>query len=129
MDGNRPLRSLPEREPGSLRDTLAEHSPIPKPPDVEPRVATYYIREVIIQPISHLLDIPNKLLMAAKALGAKPDREAVNVNAFDEVAEMSAQQARHGERRKARHERLTLAEDVTAPLDRSNRRRIRPVDQ
>src|SRR6185369_16327471 len=35
----------------------------------------------------------------------------------DEIAEVTEQQARHGERDEARHERLSLAEDVAAPLD------------
>ncbi len=32
-----------------------------------------------------MFDIPDKLLWVARAMGARPRREAVNVNAFDEA--------------------------------------------
>ena len=41
------------------------------------------------------------------------------------VAEVLTQQARHGERREARHERLALTRHVAAPLNRGDGRRIR----
>src|SRR5207247_763313 len=42
----------------------------------------------------------------------------------DEIAEVREQQPRDGERRETRHERLALPEDVAAPLDRPDRRRV-----
>ena len=44
--------------------------------------------------------------------------------AFDEVAEVLAQQLRHRERGEAGHERFPLPEDVSAPNDGRDRRRV-----
>src|SRR5262249_31023816 len=48
----------------------------------------------------------------------------------DQIAEMRAQQTRDGERGETGHQRFALTEDVAAPLDRANRRRVgrRPAD-
>ena len=48
----------------------------------------------------------------------------------DEIAEMRPQQPRHGKGRKARYQRLALPEDVAAPFDGADRRRVgrRPAD-
>jgi len=59
--------------------------PIARPPDWEPNFYGHQFREVVVEPLSHAFDIPDKFLAGAKAMGAHPDREAVNVNAFDEV--------------------------------------------
>jgi len=63
----------------------ADGRPIPKPPDGEPSFYGQLFREVVADPIEHALDIPDKLLLAAKPFGVHRRREAANVNAFDEV--------------------------------------------
>ncbi len=59
--------------------------PIAQPPDWEPGLWGYYLRECVFGPFEHAFDIPDKLLLAGRALGARTRREAVDVNAFDEV--------------------------------------------
>jgi hypothetical protein len=59
--------------------------PIPMPPDWDPNFWGHQFREAIVEPLSHAFDIPDKMLYLARALGAHTRREAVNVNAFDEV--------------------------------------------
>jgi len=46
-------------------------------------------REAVVEPISHVFDVPDKVLALAKWCGAHPQREAVNVNDFDEVPNSS----------------------------------------
>jgi len=58
---------------------------IPQPPDWEPNFWGHQFREGLIEPLSHAFDIPDKMLFLARSLGADTRREAVNVNAFDEV--------------------------------------------
>ena len=41
--------------------------------------------EGVVEPLSHMFDVPDKLLRGTEVFGADPEREAVNVNAFDEV--------------------------------------------
>ncbi|HYQ88027.1 MAG TPA: hypothetical protein VEU09_00190 [Candidatus Binatia bacterium] len=74
-------------DPGPDRVTWVDHDgrPIPKPPDGEPNFVGHQFREGLVEPLSHAFDIPDKILFVARALGARTRREAVNVNAFDEV--------------------------------------------
>ena len=67
--------------------TWTDHDgrPIPQPPDWEPNFWGHQFRETIVEPLSHAFDIPDKMLFVARVLGAHTRREAVNVNAFDEV--------------------------------------------
>jgi len=67
--------------------TWVDHDgqPIPQPPDWEPNFYGHQFREVVVEPLSHAFDIPDKLLAGAQAMGARTQREAVNANAFDEV--------------------------------------------
>ncbi|HLQ66137.1 MAG TPA: hypothetical protein VK123_02785 [Candidatus Limnocylindrales bacterium] len=39
----------------------------------------------MFDPLTHILDVPDKLLLVPRVLGARTRREAVNVNDFDEV--------------------------------------------
>jgi hypothetical protein len=96
-----PARLVAEDAPGgapsaAVRDTSAsagdagawvDHDgrPIPQPPDWEPNFWGHQFREGVIEPLSHAFDIPDKMLFLARLLGAHTRREAVNVNAFDEV--------------------------------------------
>jgi hypothetical protein len=59
--------------------------PVPMPAEREARFWGHQFREGIVEPISHALDIPDKILWLFKRLGAHTQHEAANVNAFDEV--------------------------------------------
>jgi len=67
--------------------TWVDHDgrPIPQPPDWEQNFWGHQFREAIVEPLSHAFDIPDKMLFAARLLGARTRREAVNVNELDEV--------------------------------------------
>jgi len=67
--------------------TWVDHDgrPIPQPPDWDPDFLGHVFREAVVEPLSHAFDVPDKMLLAARALGAHTQREALNVNAFDEV--------------------------------------------
>ena len=58
---------------------------VPKPAPREPKIAAHLFRETVTEQISHGLDIPDKILWALEPLGVPRFREAVNINAFDEV--------------------------------------------
>jgi len=62
-----------------------DRQPIRQPPDWEPSYWGRRIHQGVVEPLSHAFDIPDKLLWAARVFGANTRREAVNVNAFDEV--------------------------------------------
>ena len=59
--------------------------PIPEPPAWQPSFYGRTFRVNVVDPLSHIFDIPDKLLLAAKPFGVSRKREAVDVNAFDEV--------------------------------------------
>ena len=67
--------------------TWVDHDgqPIRRPPDGERPFYSDLVHEGLVRPISHAFDIPDKLLGLAGVVGARTRREAVNVNAFDEV--------------------------------------------
>src|SRR5712671_372003 len=67
--------------------TWVDHDgrPIRRPPDWEPPFWGNQIREIVFDPLTHILDVPDKLLLVPRVLGARTRREAVNVNDFDEV--------------------------------------------
>jgi hypothetical protein len=71
--------------------TWVDHDrrPIRRPPDWEPSYWGSQFHQAILLPLSHLFDIPDKLLWGARKLGARTRREAVNVNAFDEAPNSS----------------------------------------
>lgn len=60
--------------------------PIATPRNREKPLYGHEFREAIVEPLSHAFDIPDKILWLIDALGGDTEREAVNVNAFDEVA-------------------------------------------
>lgn len=62
-----------------------DRSPIAQPTDWQPNYWGRRFHQGFIDPISHIFDVPDKLLWGARAFGAHTAREAVNVNAFDEV--------------------------------------------
>jgi hypothetical protein len=87
-----PPRADDDTPQPAIRDTTwVDHDrrPIPQPPAREPSYWGSQFREGFIEPLSHSFDIPDQLLDVVDALGADPDREAVNVNAFDEVPNSS----------------------------------------
>jgi len=67
--------------------TWVDHDgrPIPQPPEWEPNFWGHQFREGLIEPLSHAFDVPDLILGVTDFLGADPERESVNVNAFDEV--------------------------------------------
>src|SRR5262245_42424150 len=74
--------------------TWVDHDarPVPKPPDSKENDYGRFFHEIFVEPISHALDIPDKAIAVASALGsreARRTREASNVNAFDEVPNSS----------------------------------------
>jgi hypothetical protein len=62
-----------------------DQRPIRRPPDWEPSYWGRRFHQGVVEPLAHIFDVPDRLLRAAGALGAHPQREAVNVNAFDEA--------------------------------------------
>ncbi|MEO5619140.1 MAG: hypothetical protein ABIS67_15325 [Candidatus Eisenbacteria bacterium] len=81
-----PSRSSRSAQP-IAGDTWVDHDrlPIRRPPDWEPNFWGRQVRNGFIDPLIHVFDIPDKLLWAARALGADTRRQSVNANAFDEV--------------------------------------------
>jgi hypothetical protein len=82
-----PGRALGSAAEASDRVTWVDHDgrPIHQPPDWEPNFWGHQFREALIEPLSHAFDIPDKMLFAARLLGAHTRRDAVNVNELDEV--------------------------------------------
>jgi hypothetical protein len=78
-----PLPSQPV-DPKAAVDHDAQ--PIRKPKEREKSLYAHQVREAMIEPLSHLFDIPDKL-MSVTGQGWK--HEAANVNAFDEVPNSS----------------------------------------
>jgi len=63
------------------------HPVVPEPKERKLNLYSYYYREALVEPIARLFDIPGKILRLLDALGvAESEYEAVNLNAFDEVA-------------------------------------------
>ena len=85
----------PSRGPGPAREiadsTWVDHDrrPIRRPPDWEPSYWGRRVHQGLVEPLAHVFDVPDKLLWVAGALGARPRREAVNVNALDEAPNSS----------------------------------------
>src|SRR5262249_47521287 len=63
--------------------------PLRPPPKAGPHSWSTRFHRSVTDPVSHVFDVPDKLLWGASKFGAHPAREAVNVNAFDEVANSS----------------------------------------
>jgi hypothetical protein len=89
-----PPRPLLEATPAARDTSVLEEGgawanrdtrPIVQPRDWEPNFWGHQFREGLIEPLSHAFDIPDKMLFVARLFGARTHREAVDVNAFDEV--------------------------------------------
>ena len=67
--------------------TWVDHDgrPIPKPEEANPSHLGHLVRESFVEQISHLFDIPDKIIWAMKPFGVRKVPAAANVNAFDEV--------------------------------------------
>jgi hypothetical protein len=67
--------------------TWVDHDgrPIAKPKERKISLYGYMFRQAIVEPISHLFDVPDKLIWAAGPIGVHRERHASNVNRFDEV--------------------------------------------
>jgi len=63
--------------------------PIVKPPDGEQGYWARRLEVAVVKPWSHFFDVPDKLIWLAGPLGVRAKREAVDVNAFDEVPDNS----------------------------------------
>jgi hypothetical protein len=86
--GGAPSHAAPDTAGSGIDNgTWVDHDgrPIPQPADWQPSIWGHQFREGLIEPLSHVFDIPDKLLFAARIFGARTRREAVNVNAYDEV--------------------------------------------
>ena len=59
--------------------------PVPAPKERDPNLPAHLYREAIIEELSRIFDIPDKIIWALGPLGVEPNREAANVNAMDEV--------------------------------------------
>ncbi|HYJ32777.1 MAG TPA: hypothetical protein VE326_06105 [Candidatus Binatia bacterium] len=75
-----------ERQPVK-ENTRVDHDgqPIPQPHVSDPSHLGHLVRESFVEPISHLFDIPDKVIWLMRPLGVRRVPEAPNVNAFDEV--------------------------------------------
>ena len=62
-----------------------DRKPIRRPPDWEPNYWGQQVHQGLMQPLSHLFDIPDKLLWVARVFGADTKEEATNANVFDEA--------------------------------------------
>ena len=69
-------------------DTKVDHDaqPVKEPAERDKNLYAHQLREAFWEPMSHLFDIPDKLLWAT---GQGPHKEAANVNAVDEVGNSS----------------------------------------
>src|SRR2546427_1205102 len=67
--------------------TWVDHDahPIPQPKTRKISLYAYMFRQAFVEPISHLFDVPDKVLWLASPLGVTQERHSANVNAFDEV--------------------------------------------
>ena len=67
--------------------TWADHDahPIAQPKKRETPLYPLAFHQSVIEPLSHAFDVPDKLLWLVGRFGVDTEREAVNVNAFDEV--------------------------------------------
>ena len=69
------------------RETPVDHDacPVPEPAEREPSLPAHLYREAIVEELSRIFDIPDKIIWALGPLGVEPNKEAANVNAMDEV--------------------------------------------
>lgn len=74
--------SLPEQPVDPTTKVDHDAQPIPIPAEREKSLYAHQFREALIEPLSHFLDIPDRLMEVSG--GWK--KEAANVNAYDEVA-------------------------------------------
>ena len=67
--------------------TWVDHDarPIPPPKEREISLYGYMFHQAIVEPITHLFDVPDKLIWVMSPLGVSRERHAANVNSFDEV--------------------------------------------
>jgi hypothetical protein len=56
------------------------------PPKHDEVFWAHEFHQAVVDPLTHAFDIPDKLLFGARVFGVPTRREAVNVNAFDEVS-------------------------------------------
>jgi hypothetical protein len=59
--------------------------PVRPPAEREPSLPAHLYREAIVEELSRIFDIPDKIIWALGPLGVEPNRDAANVNAMDEV--------------------------------------------
>ena len=71
--------------------TWVDHDaqPIRKPSDREKKEWGDRLHYIVLEPLSHAFDVPDKLFTVSEWFGAHPQREAANVNAFDEAPNSS----------------------------------------
>ena len=79
----------PKSDVDSLTWVDHDGKPIPPPPESSDRMWNHLIREGFTEQVTRAFDIPDKLILLGDAFGADTDREAANVNAFDEVPNSS----------------------------------------
>ena len=69
------------------RGTTADHDarPVPPPKERNPNLVAHLYRESVVEELSRIFDIPDKIIWALGPLGVNPDAGAANVNDMDEV--------------------------------------------
>jgi hypothetical protein len=85
-------QTLPPSAPNHVDpDTWVDDDarPIEEPAEFEKNLYGHYFREGFVEPLSHALDIPDKLFWLADEMGVDTEYEAVNVNEYDEVPNSS----------------------------------------
>ena len=89
-DGRHEAEERLERQPVK-ESTWVDHDgqPVPQPHVSDPSHAGHLVRESFVEPISHLFDIPDKIIWLMRPLGVRRVPDAPNVNAYDEVANSS----------------------------------------
>jgi hypothetical protein len=72
---------------GASGQSHADHDrrPIRRPPDWEHSYWGSRARQGFVEPLGHLFDVPDKLLWVVRGFGVSTRREAVDVDAFDEI--------------------------------------------
>jgi hypothetical protein len=75
-----------------------DESPIAQPRDWQPTYWGQRYHQAVADPLSHIFDVPDKLLWAVRVVGGNTKREAVDVNAFDEAPNSSWFTNRHAMR-------------------------------
>jgi len=83
----------PSASGATISDTTCvdhDNAAIQRPPDGSPpTIQGHSMDALLFDPLAHVFDVPDKVLLIPGAFGAHTPREAVDVNAYDEVPNSS----------------------------------------